>query len=475
MQNESCPLIVMKFGGSSVGNAQAMLTTARLIAGALDTSRVVAVVSAMGSLPTKVTDLLIQAAQTAAEGDDQTHRAIAGRLTELHRDVILETLPDTPERDALLDEVADLIDMLGPLCHSIYVLGEVTPRALDTVSAMGERLSARIVATILRNQGVDAEAVEATELIVTDEQYGDASPLMEQTREKMRSRLLPVLKRDGVPVLTGFIGATERGIITTLGRGGSDFTATIAGACLDAVEIWIWSDVDGVLTTDPRLVKEARCVPRLSFDEMAELSYFGAKVLHTKAVAPAEERNIPLRLKNTFNPAHPGTLVVRDSEQTSGTIKSVTLIKNLSLLTVAGRGMIGVPGIAAAVFTAVAHQGVNILMISQGSSEQSICFMISEGDAPRAKQALERELALELHRHTIERITIQDPVSIVAVVGAGMAGTPGVAARVFGALGKEEINVMAIAQGSSEYNISLVVRSEDGPAAVRAIHQELDL
>jgi aspartate kinase len=277
-----------------------------------------------------------------------------------------------------------------------------------------------------------------------------------------------------VPVVTGFIAATADGVTTTLGRGGSDYSAAILGSCLDSDEIWIWTDVNGVLSADPRVVPEAHTLPYISYNEAAELSYFGAKVLHPKTMLPAMERNIPIRTLNSFEPQHPGTLVGAKSNN-GHAVRGITAIRDLSQVTVEGRGMMGVPGVAARVFTAVAHEEISVLMISQASSEQSICFVIRKQDADRAIAALERAFEPERARRNVDRIWAQDAVAIVAIVGAGIRGTPGIAAKIFGSLGKREINVISIAQGSSEYNISLVVKQDDAHEAMRAIHQEFEL
>jgi aspartokinase/homoserine dehydrogenase 1 len=312
-------------------------------------------------------------------------------------------------------------------------------------------------------------------LIVTNGHHGDATPLKEKTIPLAREQLLPMVDNNVVPIVTGFIAATAEGEITTLGRGGSDYTAAILGQCLGSEEVWIWTDVDGVMTADPRIVPEARSLPEISYVEAAELSFFGAKVLHPRTMLPAMEAGIPLRILNTFNPAHPGTLIVAEGRPSQMSVKGITAIRNLSLITVEGRGMMGVPGVAAKVFGAVAQEGVSVLMISQSSSEQNICFVIQEHARNRALQALEQAFAFERARRDIERIWAKDRVAIVAVVGAGMLGTPGIAGKVFGALGSRNINIVSIAQGSSEYNISLVVDGGDADEAVRAIHQEFTL
>ncbi len=273
--------------------------------------------------------------------------------------------------------------------------------------------------------------------------------------------------------MTGFIGATPEGITTTLGRGGSDYTGAILADCLDADELWIWTDVDGVLTADPRVVAHARTIPEISFAEVGELAYFGAKVLHPKTIRPAVTRNMPLWVKNTFNPSFPGTRISQSATRARGEISAVTTIKDLSILTVEGRGMLGVPGIAARTFGAVARTGASVQMISQSSSEQSICFTIPSKLSEDVVASLEAEMSLELYRKDIDRIWSRDQVVILSIIGAGMRETPGVSARIFGALGKANINVIAIAQGSSEYSLSLVIDQAEANAAVRAIHDEI--
>jgi aspartate kinase len=287
---------------------------------------------------------------------------------------------------------------------------------------------------------------------------------------------LPLLQSGVVPVVTGFIGATVEGVPTTLGRGGSDYSGAIIGAALHADEIQIWTDVNGVMTADPRIVPNARSLHQLSYEEVAELAYYGAKVLHPKTVTPAIEKKIPVRVLNTFEPSHPGTLIVEKTQaEARGTVKAITAIRAMNLITIAGRGMMGVPGIAARTFGAVARTGANVLMISQSSSEQSICFVVPESSAGEVIAALREEFRRELERHYIDAIHGMSHINIVAVVGSGMRGTPGLAARVFTAVSQAGINVIAIAQGSSEANISLVVIDADVTPALRAIHDIFEL
>jgi aspartate kinase len=318
--------------------------------------------------------------------------------------------------------------------------------------------------------GQTAEAIDATELIVTDDNFQNAAPLLALTEEKATVRLRPLFANNSIPIITGFIGATTKGITTTLGRGGSDFSAAILGQVLHADEVWIWTDVDGVMTADPRLVPEAKSIGSLTYREVSELAYYGANVLHPKTMRPCIENGIPLRIKNTFNPDHPGTVIVPQTNETNGAIKAVTAIKKLSLITVEGKGMIGIPGIAARTFGAVARSNISVLLISQASSEQSICFATPEEATETVISSLEAAFAEELQRRDIDSIWALQPVSIVTAVGAGMRHTPGIAGRVFTALGDHQVNVIAIAQGSSECSISIVVDAADTAAAVGHIH-----
>jgi aspartate kinase len=313
------------------------------------------------------------------------------------------------------------------------------------------------------------------ELIITDDKFQNAVPLMDATRERVAERLSPLLDEDVIPIVTGFIGATEDGVTTTLGRGGSNYSAAILGDCLNADEVWIWTDVDGVMTTDPRIVPDAQVLPVLSYNEVSELAYFGAKVVHPRTIRPVVERDIPLRVKNTFNPTHPGTRINQEAKAAPSTVKAVTAIEGLSLVNIEGRGMMGVPGIAARTFAAVASQGASVLMITQASSEQSISFLIPTETVDSVINAVEDEMALELARKDIDRVWSMDDVVIVTAVGSGLRTTPGVGARIFGALAQAEINVIAIAQGSSECSISLAVAAEDAANAVRQIHSEVIL
>lgn len=460
--------LVMKFGGTSVGSAQAIRRTAELSSRYKhEWGSTVVVASAMSG----VTDLLTTAANGSAAGNVTSYREVARELRRKHYQAIGELSLTAKQAQSLTAEINRHIDRFVSLCKAVLVLGELTPRALDAMTSIGEQMSVRLLAAQLTATGTAAQAVDATELIVTDDNYQSANPLMELTTAKSSKYLEPLLQVGTLPVVTGFVAATAEGTTTTLGRGGSDYSAAILGQALEAEEVWIWTDVDGVMTADPRLVPQAQSIDRLSYREVAELAYYGAKVLHPLTIRPVVENSIPLRIKNTFNPDHPGTVIVQDAQENNGKIKAVTAIRDLSLVNVEGKGMMGVPGIAARTFGAVARSQVSVLLISQASSEQSICFTIPADNTDTAVESLEEEFAAELACRDIDKIWAQRSVAIVTVVGAGMRGTPGIAGRLFGALGQTDVNIIAIAQGSSECIVSMVVEDADTAAALCAIHE----
>jgi len=465
-------MIVIKFGGTSVGSGEAITNVGRITARVLEQTGTppVVVVSAMSG----VTDRLKRAATTAASGDKRTFRSIRDKVEQRHEQAIADCVSDPEHARALRAEIDSLLNWFENFCQSIWTLGELTPRGLDAVLGLGERLSARVTAAAMLGQGFKAQTVEATEIIVTDRNFGNAGPLMDETTSKARARLLPLLECGVIPVVTGFIGATLDGVATTLGRGSGDYSATIIGRCLSADEVWIWSDVDGVMTADPRIVPDARTLPTISYAEVAEMSFFGAKVLHPKTIQPVAQSGIPVRVLNAFRPEHPGTLVCNEVLGDL-LIKAITAIRDLTIVTVEGRGMQGVPGVAGRVFSAVGRSGASVLMISQSSSEQSICFIVRSADTPAVVDAIEREFEHEMLRRDIDRVSSRDEVAIIAAVGAGVKGKAGIAARVFGALADREINIISIAQGSSEYNLSLVVLQDDVDESVRAIHHQFGL
>lgn len=464
-------LQVMKFGGTSVGDADCVRRAADIVARASVESAVLVVVSAMSG----VTNQLILAAQQSVNGDETESIEIAAALGNQHSVALTALVKNESKRSQLALEVEQIIDELTSLCRGITLLRELTPRTLAVVSSIGERLSARLMAGALNELGVPSQAIEATDLIITDDDYGQAEPLIEQTRERATERLRPLLDEGTIPVVTGFIGATVEGALTTLGRGGSDYSATVLGAALDADEIIIWTDVDGVLSTDPRLVPEARLLREISYNEAAELAFFGAKVLHPKTLRPVAEAGIPVWIRNSFAPENPGTRITQRGRPTNNGVRGITAISNVSLITVGGRGIVGVIGVAARTFQAVASVRANVLLISQSSSENDICLIVDSVDAARTLKALRDAFASDLVHHDVEHITVNSEIAIVAVVGDRMRGTPGIAGRTFSALGRRGINIIAIAQGSSEYNVSFVVEATATREAVAAVHDEFNL
>ena len=456
--------LVFKFGGTSVGSPSAIDAVVKIV-GAETGERLVVVSATAGT-----TDALVQASIQASGGDAMAAQQTIERLSEQHRNLIADLLGVNGAGP--LSEVVDLTERTIALLRSVALLRECSPRSLDAILSYGERVSAPIVAAVLSSKGIAAEALSAEGLLITDDAFGHANPIVDLTRERVTRQLLPRLRYGTVPVVTGFVGSTADGVTTTLGRGGSDYSAAMFAAALGARECRIFTDVSGVYSADPRIVADAKPLPAISYAEAAELSYFGAKVIHPRTVLPAIEAGIPVRILNTFAPADPGTTIAASTPKDDTVVKATTSLGGLGMVTVQGAGMSGVPGFAARVFDTTAAEGVSVLMISQASSENSICLVVPNDSVKRLETALRKMFSPELARHDVEKVSIDAPVAIVSAVGEGMRGTPGVAARVFGAIARAEVNVIAIAQGSSELNISLVVHERDREKAVRAVHRE---
>jgi aspartate kinase len=462
-------MIVMKFGGTSVGSAERMQRAMALVAKYRDEQPVV-VTSAM----TQVTNQLEDLAQLAARGNRT--RLIATKLAALqavHNTAVTELQLDAAAETALRDVVHAKIAILGNILKSVSALGELTPRGRDLILSFGERLSIHLVAAALNSQGVPAVAVNATKFVVTDDTFTDAQPLLSRSKTKAKKLLMPLIKDGVVPVITGFIGATTEGVTTTLGRGGSDFSSTIVGYCLGADEVWIWTDVDGVMTSDPRIIPEARSIEHMSYEEAAELSYFGAKVIHPRTMVPTEELGIPIVIKNTMNPTHVGTRITPGGDTAARGAKALTILRDQTMLTIQGKGMRGVYGTAARAFAVLAATKTNILFISQASSENNITLVVEKAAATRAVRALRQTFAAEVRAKRIDFVQQQSGVSLIAVVGMGLRQQHGMAGQIFSALGQCGVNIIAIAQGSSELNITMVVSDQDGTKALQCIHQAL--
>lgn len=460
--------LVMKFGGTSVGTVEAMQQAIQIVRdGAQSWQKLVVIVSAFSG----ITNLLLDSATRAALGDQESFRIAERQLHQRHTEMINAFLAEPAVRAQVQAEIEHWIAEFSSRCAAIAVLGEATPRALDFIAGLGERMCARVMASALQHGGTPAAAVDATRLIVTDDHFQAAHPNLPATTQRARQVLEPIFAGGQAAIVTGFIGATETGVPTTLGRGGSDYSAALLGAILAADDVWIWTDVDGVMTADPRLVVNARTISEVSYREVSELAYFGAKVLHPKTIRPVIEAGIGLRVCNTFNPGHPGTRLVAElPAPATGIIKAVTAIRGLQLITLEGRGMLGVPGVAARTFGAVAATGTSVPLISQASSEQSICFAVPIEATRSVIAALQHSFASEIASRDIDRVWASDEIVIITVVGAGMRSTPGIAGKIFQALGESNVNVIAIAQGSSEVSISLIVDAADTHRAVNTLH-----
>lgn len=461
----------MKFGGTSVGDALCIAGAAKIVAGAAKENPCVVVVSAMSG----VTNRLVEAAKQAQAGNADEAAEILEVLSKQHEAALTTLISQEKERTHIRQKMGEVLAEGRRLCEGTALLRELTPRTLDAISSLGERLSAPLVAAAIRELGVTSEAVEATELIVTDAFHGGAEPQMELTRVKSLTKLRPLLDKEIVPVVTGFIGATIEGQLTTLGRGGSDYSATILGAALNADEVIIWTDVDGVLTADPRLVPEARTIPVISYREAAELAYFGAKVLHPKTLNPVVQAAIPVWIRNSFAPERPGTKITPEGRSIGGGVKALTAIRDVTLISVGGPAIVGLPDVVGRTFSTTAEVRANVLLISQSSSQNDICFIVSTADAQRTVEALRKEFAQDLAHHTVEHITVDSNIAIVAVVGENMRGTPGIAGKTFNALGRDGVNLIAIAQGSSESNISFVIEEKAVKTALITTHREFGL
>jgi len=463
------PLEIWKLGGASVVDAAAVRHAVGLVV--RHPGPLVVVVSALGG----ITDLLLEGARRSVGGDAAAGARVGATFLRRHRDIAMELLPPGKARRALLGLVDHLAREYKEIAHAVAALGELTERASDTLVARGEQAASALVAAALHAAGRRAERVDATEVVVTDGRHGAAAPDLEATRRRARRRVGPRLRKGITVVVPGFIGTGPDGSVTTLGRGGTDLTATLLARTLGAARVVLWKDVPGILTADPRTVPDARLVPQLHHREAAEVAYFGAKVLHPRALIPLDGSRVTLHVRSFLDPERPGTEVSARRTLEDYPVKALATIKGQALVTVAGKGMMGVPGIAARTFTAVHAESLSVSTIFQASSESSIGFTLPEAEAARAVAALGRAFKEELQAGLIDGIASRPGAAVVAVVGNGMAGTPGIAARVFTALAAGGVNVIAIAQGSSELNISFVVEGSDVGEAARRVHAAFQL
>lgn len=458
---------ILKFGGSSVGNAERILNVVDIIKNYYSTNiKMSAVFSAFGG----VTDQLIDISNRAIKRDN-SYLALYQNLRLKHLD-IFDILVTHPGKKTVLKHITDHFDELNDILKGLYLLRELTPRILDNILSYGERLSSFIISEALKSKGIECKYVNASKIIKTDSNFGDAHVNFNLTNKNIIHYFKTNLQ---IQIITGFIASNNNGEITTLGRGGSDFTASIIGAALKAEEIEIWTDVNGILTADPHKVKEAIPLRAVTYQEAMEMSYFGAKVIYPPTMQPAFNSNIKIRIRNTFNPLFKGTIILEKQPKIKFSAKGISSVDKVTLLRISGSGLFGNEVITSRIFNALAVEKIKSLLLTQGSSGLSICIAVHPHDGARAKKAIEKELRLEIFDKQVREINAEKNLSIVAVVGEDMRHTPGISGKVFDALGKNGINIIAIAQGSSELNISFVIKNEELSKTLNVLHDSLFL
>ena len=462
----------MKFGGTSVGTGENIRHVAISVTNyAKEGNKVAVVVSALAG----VTNNLLEVACQAKKSDEKQIDTFTKQLLKKHIDAISAAITSKQIQKEVTQTTEKTINELEKVLTGICYVGELTPKSKDYVASFGERLSAPIVSGAIKDLKFDTQSFTGKEAgIVTDSNFGEANPLMNYTTHLIRERIGPLFEKGTIPVVTGFIAANQDGIVTTVGRGGSDYTATILGVALQVDEVWIWTDVDGIMTTDPKIVPSARMLPQLSYQEAAEMAIFGAKAMHPRALGPVIKENVPVRIRNTVHPENPGTLITKEpAANETKSVKAVAMIKDVAMLNVNGAAMVGAPGSYAKVFDVLGKNGINVMMISTAVSEANISMIIKRGLLGRAISNL--EIALLERGGIVSEVSAEDDVAVIAVMGANMKGTLGVASHIFSTVAKKGINIRMIAQGSSELNISFVVKEKDGVSVVRAIHEEFGL
>lgn len=456
--------IVMKFGGTSVKDGESILHCAQLVKKFAADNEVVVATSAMAG----VTDFLLETAEKCYSNPSPGYIKVSvADLAKKHYDAVNVAVSEE-YRPKVISAIEQLMDELEKVLLGITYLGELTKRSEDYIVSFGERLCAPILSATLLSLGVDSVALTGGDAgIITDGNFGRAKPISD-VNSMIESRLDPLLTiKKTVPVVSGFMGTTQEGSITTLGRGGSDLTATLLGAALDSSEVWLWKEVAGVMTTDPKIVPEAKQIPQISYLEAMELSHFGAKILHPRALEPVMAKKIPVRIKNTFDPEAPGTVIKEETKSAKEIAKALSLIEKVAVINISGAGL-SFADIMAEVFERLSEARVRVIMLSQSSSELSLSIVVDQSDLNRAMKALEKI-------QNGVRVTKMEDIAVISAVGAGMAGTRGVAGRVFSGLGTNDINVIMISQSVSEYNISFVVHKDDCNDALRVIHREFRL
>jgi bifunctional aspartokinase / homoserine dehydrogenase 1 len=455
---------VLKFGGSSLADASCIRKVAEIVESAVRSNNKpkAVVVSAIG----KMTDLLVDMANKASKGEISYSQSLA--QFRKHHTTVIDNLFNKATAKKIQKEIDDINDTLTQLLYGIYLVMEASPRTLDYVLSFGERNSALIVAHYFNSRAIRSDFVDARNIIKTNKRFGSAQVDLDLTFDNIREHFE---KQKKLQVVTGFISSAKGGLTTTLGRGGSDYTVSLIGAALDVKAIEIWTDVDGVLTSDPRKVDKAFTIEKMTYAEAVEMSHFGAKVIYPPTIQPALKKGIPIYIKNTFNPTNPGTLISADQIPYDKAVKGISSISEIALLTLQGSGLFGVPGIAARLFESLAAAQINVILITQGSSEHSISFAVQPSMVIKAKRRVEKEFEFEMVRGAVEPVKVESNLSVIAIIGENMRYVPGVAGKMLTALGNNGINAIAIAQGSSELNISVVINRENEAKALNALHQ----
>jgi aspartate kinase len=458
--------LVMKFGGTAVDSGKKIVHITNLIKSYHDKgNEIVGVFSAV----TGMTDEILNISGYILKRDKKKIKDFINKTRSIHVDIIHTSIKNKSYRAEVLQVVEVLLKEMENILNGLVLLTEVTEKALDHLLSFGERLLTPIISYSLLDKGIDSVYLTGQEVgILTDSKFGQARPLIDTTKIRVKYHIDPILRENKIPVITGFIGADQNGNITTLGRSGSDYTATIIAVCVDADEVWLWTDVNGLMTADPNIVKEAKVLKEVSFAEAIELSLFGAKYMHPRALEPVMDTKIPIRIRNAFNLSNEGTIISKNTRKSSQKIvKSIVAIRNTALIDVSGGEMVGAPGTAAKIFDALARKNVNIMMISQSPSESSISMVVKKDDLDSAITTLDMTLLDKV----IKNVRVNEDVAVIAVVGSGMRGIKGVAAKVFSSVSKSNINVIMIAQGSSELNLAFVVNNNDCEKAVKSLHQ----
>lgn len=461
--------LVIKYGGTSISSAKDIRAVANHLNSLSKKNQIVVVCSATSG----TTDDLIEISESIKKENKSKAEQLASKITNRHKQLAKQTIKKADLRKKLLKNFDDDFAELVALIDGMVLLGEVTPRTMDYLFSFGERLSIKLVSMAVSDSGKKSVPLTGKEVgIVTDSNFGESKPLIDTTRLRVSKTVENLFSKKTVPVVGGFVGADQHGHITTFGRGGSDYSATIIGTCIKADEIWLMSDVDGLMTADPKIVKNAKLLKEVSYIEAIEMALFGAKQIHPRTFEPLLSKKIPMKIRSSFNLKNEGTLVTASpSSSVKNTVKCVSNVRNNGLIDIQGGSMVGTPGTAAKIFATLAKAGINVMMISQNPSESSITIVVKNADLDKAVSSLEMELLGKI----IKKLEVTTNVAIIALIGSGMRGTVGVASKVFGAAEKNKVNVSMITQGSSELNLAFVVKNSDTNAAVRALHNAFAL